>query len=213
MSIIATVEAPASDLGLEHSFATVSGLSFRAEQAVARGDDAALPHLWLNSEDPKVLPDALATDESVAAADRLNTAGSSRLYRIRWADPSAFADLLDSARATLLDARGRDGRWTLRLRFAEREALSAAIDRADRAGRSLTVRRIRESGSQPHSAGLTDCQYEAIRLALADGYYEVPRRADLTALADDLGVSHQALSERLRRGHGVLAADAVDIEP
>ena len=213
MSIIATVESPASELGLAETFAAVPGLSFRAEQAVARGDDAVLPNLWTDCDDPETLSAALAADDSVAAAEPLDAAGSSRLYRIEWADRSAFADLLDRARTTLLDARGRDGRWTLRLRFAEREALSAAVERAERAGRSLAVRRIHESDSRSDSAGLTDCQYEAIRLALADGYYEVPRRADLTALADQLGVSHQALSERLRRGHSVLAADAVDIEP
>ncbi len=36
------------------------------------------------------------------------------------------------------------------------------------------------------------------------GYYDVPRGISLSELADELGVSHQALSERLRRGHGRL---------
>lgn len=36
------------------------------------------------------------------------------------------------------------------------------------------------------------------------GYYDVPRTVTLTELADSLDVSHQGLSERLRRAHANL---------
>ncbi len=45
--------------------------------------------------------------------------------------------------------------------------------------------------------------------ALEHGYYDVPREASLTDLAERLDVSHQALSERLRRGHGNLVKHAL----
>lgn len=48
---------------------------------------------------------------------------------------------------------------------------------------------------------LSECQREAMRRAYETGYYEVPREASLERDAEDLQVSHQALSERLRRGH------------
>lgn len=50
--------------------------------------------------------------------------------------------------------------------------------------------------------GLTTRQRETLRLAADRCYFEIPRRATLADLADELGVSDQAISERLRRdGH------------
>jgi len=47
---------------------------------------------------------------------------------------------------------------------------------------------------------LTDKQEEALRAALSEGYYDVPRSADLETLTGILGIRRQAVSERLRRG-------------
>jgi hypothetical protein len=47
---------------------------------------------------------------------------------------------------------------------------------------------------------MTPRQLQAIRLAVWMGYYDVPRRADLRALAARMGISHGSLSELLRRG-------------
>jgi hypothetical protein len=51
---------------------------------------------------------------------------------------------------------------------------------------------------------LSDVQRETLRVAYESGYYSVPRAAALGELAARLGVSHQAISERLRRGVGSL---------
>jgi predicted DNA binding protein len=48
---------------------------------------------------------------------------------------------------------------------------------------------------------LTDTQREALVLAYERGYFDSPRRASLADVADELGISQQSLSSRLRRGH------------
>ena len=48
--------------------------------------------------------------------------------------------------------------------------------------------------------GLTDKQHEVIATALEMGYFEIPRDCTLQDLASELDISHQAASERLRRG-------------
>ncbi|WP_227376752.1 helix-turn-helix domain-containing protein [Haladaptatus halobius] len=59
---------------------------------------------------------------------------------------------------------------------------------------------------------LTDDQQEALALATEHGYYDVPRETDQSELAEKLGVSHQALSEWLRRGtKGILKKVIPDI--
>ncbi len=55
-------------------------------------------------------------------------------------------------------------------------------------------------GSAPgrvEALSLTDKQREAVEFAIEMGYYETPRRASLGDMADRLGVSRSALSQRL----------------
>jgi predicted DNA binding protein len=59
------------------------------------------------------------------------------------------------------------------------------------------------------SHGLTEKQHRALTLALDAGYYEVPRRANAVQLAEELDISHQSLSEQLRRAHGTVVTDTV----
>lgn len=44
---------------------------------------------------------------------------------------------------------------------------------------------------------ITDKQQEAMEVAREIGYYDTPRKADLSAVADELGVSESAASQRL----------------
>jgi predicted DNA binding protein len=50
----------------------------------------------------------------------------------------------------------------------------------------------------------TAAQEAALRAALSAGYFEVPRAATATEVADELGISKSAFLERLRRGLATL---------
>lgn len=47
--------------------------------------------------------------------------------------------------------------------------------------------------------------------AYEGGYYDVPRGATADELSTELGVSHQAVSKRLRRAHGPLIQTALEL--
>ncbi|WP_160134738.1 helix-turn-helix domain-containing protein [Halococcus salsus] len=51
---------------------------------------------------------------------------------------------------------------------------------------------------------MTTEQQTALTEAAKAGYYEIPRSATAVEVAEQLGISHQALSERLRRAHSQL---------
>lgn len=55
---------------------------------------------------------------------------------------------------------------------------------------------------------LTDKQRQTLEMALETGYYEQPRRADLADLADRIGVSKSAVSQRLRTAEAKLVKHA-----
>lgn len=54
---------------------------------------------------------------------------------------------------------------------------------------------------------LSDRQESAVRTALAEGYYKVPRDISLTQLAEKLDLSVSSISELLRRAEGRIIAE------
>lgn len=58
---------------------------------------------------------------------------------------------------------------------------------------------------------LTDKQRDTLELAISEGYYERPRETDLTTLADRLGLSKSAVSQRLRNAETNLVTNALDV--
>jgi predicted DNA binding protein len=79
---------------------------------------------------------------------------------------------------------------------------------------AFEVERIRELEGKPAGRyGLSEGQYNALTTAATYGYYDIPRDADLQAVAEELDVSHQALSERLRRGMLALIEDTLLLGP
>lgn len=114
--------------------------------------------------------------------------------------------------ATILEAHYRE-HWLFRSRFDDHESLSAFSEYCQIHDIMLDVRRVHtltteELEEEPFD--LTDEQHETIELAVAKGYFAVPRRATLSDLAGELGVSQQAVSERLRRGTDKVMRTVVD---
>lgn len=87
----------------------------------------------------------------------------------------------------------------------EHDVLSEIYEFCEGNGLSLTIDAIYElSDDESSHHGLTDSQHTALVKAEEMGYYDVPRTTELVELADEFDISHQALSERLRRAHGNL---------
>ena len=57
---------------------------------------------------------------------------------------------------------------------------------------------------------LSPAQQEALALALERGYFEIPRQGSLIDLSEEIGISDQALSERLHRAQGKFAHALAD---
>jgi predicted DNA binding protein len=56
---------------------------------------------------------------------------------------------------------------------------------------------------------LTETQREALVLAHERGYYDSPRETSLEEIADELGITQQSLSSRLRRGYRRLVGETL----
>lgn len=101
-----------------------------------------------------------------------------------------------------LAGRLSEYRWKLRLRFPN-ESLFQEFTTECRSidGVSLSLEQVyRETGYSDSDFGLTSSQREALTTALEQGYFDIPRDATLSEVGASLGISDQAVSERLRRG-------------
>ncbi|WP_336135154.1 helix-turn-helix domain-containing protein [Natronomonas amylolytica] len=135
--------------------------------------------------------------ESVASYD------AETLYRLTWtpSDETLLGTLLELD-GTLLAATGGAERWNIDVRFPSNDLLSAFQEHYTDEGIPLTVERVYKptESTDSTSRGLTRSQREGLTLAVSEGYYRLPREVSTQELAEELDISDQAVTERLRRG-------------
>ena len=166
--------------------------------------DMIMPFVWATGDDHDAFAEMVRTQSNVRELLVLDRIGESGLYRIEWEEPPG--DLIDGiaeADGVVLEARGH-GDWTFRLRFSDHDKLSAFHNHVIKNGSPIHINRtytLTEATGGGHHFGLSQEQREALLLALQNGYFETPSEMSLDTLADELGISRQALSNRIRRGN------------
>ena len=201
MSTVGEFRVPVEEFALERTLTTVPRAEFDVERVVPRGSDRVMAVLWAHGPDYDELQGALADDPTVADLQGLVDLDVEWLYRMEWTSGlDALVPALTDHSATLMHAYGSGEGWYLRLLVPEHAEFTALADRCTERGVTLTVERVCDLDERLESRyGLSESQYEALALAHERGYFESPREVSATELAADLGISQQALSERLRR--------------
>lgn len=103
----------------------------------------------------------------------------------------------------------RQSGWRQSGWFADRETFDEFRSFWQENGGFQVHKLTRDGEPEPAGEGLTDRQQEALRTAYEMGYFEIPRRASLEAIAEELGISASAASERLRRAETQLLEEVV----
>ena len=189
------------DIALEDTFEAVPDARFNCG-SVAGSGGGPVPLLWARATDQDRLAAAMRADPTTEVVTRLTDRGDECLYRISWSPTVEFVvGLLTAGDGTMLDASAdRDG-WRVRMLYPTRDALVETTSYCERHDVAVDVRSIeRMDGESTGEYGLTETQYRALKLACERGYFEIPRETQLGEVAETLGISHQALSERVRRG-------------
>jgi predicted DNA binding protein len=211
MSTIVEASIPVDQFALADTFETVPEAEFEILRMIAC-DDSDACFVWATADDPGRITVALEDDEATADVRTVAELEEACLYRLEWTSPICIVfSLLAGADGTVLRAHGNSTGWELSFLFPEHCAASETHEVCKDYGIEMTVRRVSHpSETSPDGRGtlaekhLTDKQREALLLAYEAGYYDVPRRTSLKELAAQQGISHQSLSERLRRGHRAL---------
>lgn len=203
MSIIAEYRLSADRLVLGPTFEAVPGIELELERSFAT--DPQRPVLFAWARGPlDAFETAVADDATVADLQVLDTVGEKRLYRI---SVGAATEVVLYPRwveigAERLEASYADGWWRSRTRFPDRDALAdyrAFLGEHDVDFRLKRLYDAAEASSD--DLGLTPEQRETLVLAAEMGYFDIPRETTTSGLAEELDISNQAVSERLRRGY------------
>lgn len=219
MSVILEFSIAAADFELGEVLMGPPGMHLELERVVPTGD-MVMPFVWATGDDHEAFERQVRSNPRVDEVFALDSIGDSGLYRIAWNDvPTNLIEGIATTDATLLEARGND-EWLFRLRFPNHEKLSAFHSFVTERGIPITVERTFTLTDHPETGyrfGLTEEQREALVLALRRGYFETPSEATLDDIADELGISRQALSHRIRLGNekvlrAVLLSSEVDAE-
>lgn len=216
MTTIAEITLSPEEFALGETIQSIPEIELRVESVVVEGATRTVPLIWFSNVDPAATEDALEADPTVGEFDRLleKPDDGEWLYRIQYAtEVSSVCGSIYTNDGTVLDAQMRDGEWMLRMLFPHRKGLSNAVGDIEDGGARVDVRRMVEADQDDDlemTATLTEPQQEAISEAYRQGYYDVPREISLEELARELEISHQALSERLRRANRVLASEQLE---
>ncbi|WP_416838682.1 helix-turn-helix domain-containing protein [Haloferax sp. DFSO52] len=211
MATIVRGSVPTQEFALNHTLAALPNAEVECERIIESGANTVMPLLWVRYADRADVDAALDEDQSVDSVSCLSEFDEECLYRMEWVDHvQLLLQMVTNSDATVLDAYGRKDRWKLRVLYPTRDEFAKTHDFAEDHGLNFDVESIREMDGEPAGRfGLSEDQFRSLVLAAQRGYYEVPRRTSLTELADEMDISHQALSERLRRGMEALVEDTL----
>ena len=204
-------EIPADEFALYDVMRELSGVEFEVERVIQSGDEAVMPLIWIRNTMTENLQELLEKDSSSKDVTLLSTFEDEQLYRMEWiSEIDVVLQMLTTSQATVMDAYGHQGCWYLRVLYPDRESLTKTNEFVEDEGLTFDVTAVRPMEGKPVGRyGLTESQYEALTVGLQTGYFEIPRKTPSSELADQLNISHQALSERLRRAQEALVEDAL----
>lgn len=212
VSTLVEAAVPAGQFALQETLQRHPGTEFEIVRVASGRAEDPMALLWASTVEEASLPDAVARDPTTEEVEVLSELEDEYLFRVEWSPRTrVVAHVLLAESAAVLAAVGKDDAWRFRVLFQRSESVPLPTEFRAKYGVDVEFERIYELSGRGRRGqlGLTEAQYDTILNAHEMGYYAIPRGANLEELARQMDISHQALSERLRRGHETLVASVL----
>lgn len=175
--------------------------------------EGVIPYLIYLGDNPDGFEQRLPTVNGVSEADRLTDIPEGALFAVEWdTGDSALLRALAETDVSILEASHDESGLWLRIMAPDRETVSTFQSTCLAEGMDVDLQRASDfrDADLERVGNLTDDQFTALKLAMDEGYYDTPRRTDLTEIGEALDISRQAAGNRLRRGTRNLLAAVLD---
>lgn len=202
MATVMEFTSPAEEFPLGTVFENLPDVTVELERLIPDGT-LIIPYFWVRGAKATDIEAAFETHAGVVSVDLIDEAGSEYLMRAEW-DREYFGVLnaLGEANIVVLSGVGTKNGWRFEVRGENRQVISdfrTLCHEHDIPIEITAVHALLPLGGDSYE--LTDTQREALVLAYERGYFDSPRAVSLDTIADELGITQQSLSSRLRRGH------------
>jgi predicted DNA binding protein len=212
MSVLVEVEVSADEFEWGRVFAGLESEARIELESLVPLSGVMTPLVWIENGTHDSLGSRIGGHPTVTAVERLERLSERSLYAIEWAldYDHLFRYFRDNA-VHLLSVTGSPETWQFTVRFQTHHALSTFDEYCENSQISIEVLRVYNLPEQQsdQAFGITQPQQEALMLAVREGYYDIPRQCDTKGLAEQLDISDQAVTERLRRAIATLTRNAL----
>lgn len=214
MSVIVELRVAASEFELGRILGPADSLGIELETVVPLHPQP-VPSVIVRGDGRETVENRIARHPSVEAIDEVERHDGEVIYRLDWdASRDGLVESLSEVGAQLLSGRSDRSTWAFEARFPSHDSLPRFRECCEDAGVGIAVDRIRppwraNGGPWP---GLTEAQRKTLVRAVEGGYYTIPRQMSTMDLAEEFGVSDQAVSERLRRAVAALTRSTLIVE-
>ncbi|MFC7213006.1 helix-turn-helix domain-containing protein [Saliphagus sp. GCM10025334] len=202
MATVLEFTSPAEEFPLGTIFENLPGVTVELERLIPH-DTLIIPYFWVRGAEAEDIEAAFEAHAGVVSVDLIDSVDSEFLMRAEW-EESYFGILSALAKTNVAVLSGigtRDG-WRFEVRGESRDAISQFRTNCQEHDIPIEITAVHALlPVQGDGYELTDPQREALVLAYERGYFDSPRETSLEDVADELGITQQSLSSRLRRGH------------
>jgi predicted DNA binding protein len=207
MATVMEFWSPADEFPLGTVFENLPGVTVELERLVPR-ETSVIPYFWVRGASVTDIEASFESHPGVHDVHLVDSVDDEYLLRAEW--DREYVGVLSGLAETelaVLSGVGTAKGWTFEVRAEDRADIGSFRTYCQDNDVPIEITAVHALlPIQGEGYELTDTQREALVLAHERGYFDSPRRASLEDVADELEISQQSLSSRLRRGQRRLVA-------
>ena len=203
-------EVPVTEFPLGSIFENLPEVTVELERLVPH-ETRMLPYFWVRGMETSDIEAAFESHAGVTDIRVVDSVEDEYLMRAEWVRGyDGLLTALSEASLTVLSGVGTADGWRFEVRGDTQDAIAAFRTYQQEQDSTIDITLIRALlPIQGDSYELTETQREALVRAYERGYFNTPRESSLEKIADELGITQQSLSSRLRRGHRRLISETL----
>ncbi|MEF8779218.1 MAG: helix-turn-helix domain-containing protein [Haloferacaceae archaeon] len=202
MATVMEFSSPTEEFPLGSVFENLPGVTVELERLIPH-ETLIIPYFWVRGVEAEDIEASFEAHTGVSNIRLVDSVEDEYLMRAEW-EQEYFGILSALAKANVVVLSGigtKDG-WRFEVRGESQEAIAEFREYCQKNDIRMSITAVHAMlPIQGEGYELTETQREALVLAYERGYFNTPREASLEEIADELGITQQSLSSRLRRGH------------